>query len=106
MMLKVSKRAVPPNSMVEIYFENGKPWDRKPVLVINYNEKFFALEPFCTHEELSLEDGFISDDGKIVCPWHGSVFDIQSGKVIDGPAKKDLKVYKVIDKGTEVEIIE
>ncbi|BFH74630.1 hypothetical protein SJAV_25740 [Sulfurisphaera javensis] len=106
MILKIKKNDIPPNSMVEMYFQNGKPWERKPVLVVNYKGKFFALEPFCTHDGLSLEDGFITDDGKIVCPWHGSVFDIQTGKVVDGPAKRDLKVYKVIEKEKEVEIYE
>ncbi|ARM75296.1 Rieske (2Fe-2S) protein [Acidianus manzaensis] len=101
-ILKLKKNEVPRNSMVEFYFPAQKPWERKPVLIINYKGNFFALEAFCSHNGLSLEDGFITDDGKIVCPWHGSVFDIKSGKVIDGPAKRDLKVYKIEDNGEEL----
>jgi len=41
-----------------------------------------------------------------VCPWHGSVFDIKTGKVVDGPAKRDLRTYHVEVKGDEVIIYE
>ncbi|QXJ35529.1 Rieske (2Fe-2S) protein [Saccharolobus shibatae] len=106
--LKIKKKDVPENSMVEFYFPGQKPSERKPVLVINYKGTLFALEAFCTHEGLSLEDGFITDDGKIVCAWHGSVFDIKIGKVVDGPAKRDLHIYKVKEekKGDKVVIYE
>ncbi|MFP3218854.1 MAG: Rieske (2Fe-2S) protein, partial [Acidianus sp.] len=87
----IKKDEIPPMSMVEYYFPAQKPWERKPVLVINYKGSIFAIEAFCSHAGLSLEDGFLTDDGKVVCPWHGSVFDIKTGKVVDGPAKRDLK---------------
>ena len=92
--------------MVELFFPNGKPWEREPVLVVNLKGKIYALQAFCPHEGLSLEEGFITDDGKITCAWHGSVFDIKTGKRIDGPAKNDLKTYKVIENGEEVIISE
>lgn len=92
--------------MVEFFFPNGKPWEREPVLVINWKGKIYALQATCPHAGLSLEEGFITDDGKITCAWHGSVFDIRTGKRVDGPATEDLKVYKVIENGDEVIITE
>lgn len=29
------------------------------------------------------------------CPWHNSCFDVRTGKVTQGPAKVDLKTFKV-----------
>jgi hypothetical protein len=31
----------------------------------------------------------------VQCPWHNSCFDIRIGKVTNGPAKVDLKTFKV-----------
>jgi nitrite reductase/ring-hydroxylating ferredoxin subunit len=104
--IAIKRDEIPPMSMVEYYFPAQKPWDRKPVLVVNYRGSFFAIEAFCSHAGLSLEDGFLTDDGKVVCPWHGSVFDIKTGKVVDGPAKRDLKTYHVEVKEDEVIIYE
>jgi nitrite reductase/ring-hydroxylating ferredoxin subunit len=104
--IAIKRDEIPPMSMVEYYFPAQKPWERKPVLVVNYMGSFFAIEAFCSHAGLSLEDGFLTDDGKIVCPWHGSVFDIKTGKVVDGPAKRDLRTYHVEVKGDEVIIYE
>jgi nitrite reductase/ring-hydroxylating ferredoxin subunit len=28
-------------------------------------------------------------------PWHNSCFDVRTGKVTNGPAKVDLKIFKV-----------
>ncbi|EZQ01598.1 MULTISPECIES: Rieske (2Fe-2S) protein [Acidianus] len=104
--LRIRKNEIPEGSMVEYFFPDGKPWERKPVLLVNYKNQIYALEALCTHEGFSLEDGFITDDGKIVCIWHGSIFDIKSGKVVDGPARRNLKIYKVEQKDEEVMISE
>ena len=31
----------------------------------------------------------------VQCPWHNSCFDVRNGKVTQGPAKVDLKTFKV-----------
>jgi len=31
----------------------------------------------------------------VQCPWHNSCFDVRTGKVTNGPAKVDLKIFKV-----------
>ncbi|QIW24043.1 non-heme iron oxygenase ferredoxin subunit [Sulfolobus sp. S-194] len=104
--LIIKKSEIPKDSMVEFYFPDGKPWERKAVLIVNFKDNFYALDAFCTHNHLDLEDGFLTEDGKIVCPWHGSVFDVKSGKVVDGPAKENLRTYIVEVKGDEVIIHE
>jgi Ferredoxin subunits of nitrite reductase and ring-hydroxylating dioxygenases len=42
----------------------------------------------------------------VVCPWHGSVFDVRTGRVVDGPAERDLRTYRVEVKGDEVIVYE
>jgi 3-phenylpropionate/trans-cinnamate dioxygenase ferredoxin subunit len=44
-------------------------------------------------------------DGKIVmCPRHGSKFDVTTGKVVGGPAAKDEPVYEVRIDGTSIKV--
>ncbi len=43
-------------------------------------------------------------DGCITCPWHGSVFRLDDGAVVQGPSTVDLPVYecRVAPDGVEV----
>ena len=66
----------------------------KKMLVAESGGRFYAIASVCTHMGAPLEKGQF--DGKTVkCPWHGSLFDIASGKVMAGPAKKDCEKYEV-----------
>ncbi|MEW9492251.1 MAG: Rieske (2Fe-2S) protein [Candidatus Aramenus sulfurataquae] len=103
---RIKMNEIPKNSMVEFYFPAEKPWEREPFLLVNFDGEMYALEAFCTHDGLSLEDGFLTENGRVVCPWHGSVFDVKTGKVLDGPAKRDLKKYNVKIEGEEVIVSE
>lgn len=35
-------------------------------------------------------------DGKLVCPWHGAVFDLATGKSEGGPQFSDLATFQVV----------
>lgn len=52
----------------------------------------YAFQEFCTHRYGPLSEGKLQDH-RVVCPWHRSCFDIRTGKVVEGPAKVDLKTY-------------
>src|SRR4029079_9151099 len=52
-----------------------------------------AFDDTCTHEECSLADGEL-DDGVIVCPCHGSEFDVRTGDVLTPPALDPLPIYE------------
>jgi nitrite reductase/ring-hydroxylating ferredoxin subunit len=54
--------------------------------------KFYAFQEFCTHRFGPLSEGSF-ENGQVICPWHGSCFDLRTGKAIDGPAKVDIKVF-------------
>lgn len=53
-----------------------------------------VLDGYCTHEKADLATAFLLED-VIICPLHLSQFNIYTGEVINPPAEKPLKVYKV-----------
>lgn len=53
----------------------------QPVLIIHTQGKFFAVSNRCPHLRLPLQNGKVTEDGGIVCPFHHSAFDLQSGDV-------------------------
>jgi nitrite reductase/ring-hydroxylating ferredoxin subunit len=38
----------------------------------------------------------------VQCPWHGSQFDVVTGRVIAGPAEERILTYDVVTRGDEV----
>jgi nitrite reductase/ring-hydroxylating ferredoxin subunit len=58
------------------------------------SEGFFAFSDHCTHKGGPLSDGALIGC-TVQCPWHGSQFDIRSGRVVAGPAQEKIKVYSV-----------
>lgn len=64
----------------------------KEVLFVRDSENTVrALDPVCTHKGCKVV--YNSAAKRIECPCHRSVFDLD-GKVIEGPASKDLKNYQ------------
>jgi cytochrome b6-f complex iron-sulfur subunit len=63
------------------------------VIVAYTNDKtYVAVSAACTHEGTNVD--FVKSQNDFVCPSHNSKF-TTTGKVIQGPAKKDLTQYKV-----------
>lgn len=58
------------------------------------NGKYAAVHDSCTHRGGSLADG-VCIDGVVQCLWHGSQFDMATGEVRCGPAKRKIKVYEL-----------
>ena len=75
----------------------------KKLAVFHQGGSYFATDNECTHRGGSISEGERS--GNIVtCPLHGATFDISSGKVLSGPASRDLAFYKVRVHGDDIEI--
>ena len=51
------------------------------VLVIRFKDKLYAIESNCPHMRYPLKDARITDDCGIVCPFHHSAFDLETGDV-------------------------
>ena len=70
-----------------------------PLLIADINNSIYITDLYCTHEQTSLEEGFI-DKCHVVCSNHFAEFDPKTGKVVAGPdgedsTIRDLKSYKV-----------
>jgi nitrite reductase/ring-hydroxylating ferredoxin subunit len=56
------------------------------------NGEIAAFGEFCPHLAAPMSDGWV-DRGRLVCPWHGSRFDLCSGEVLRGPSAAPLPRY-------------
>jgi len=63
------------------------------VCVARTGDGWLAFDDTCTHEECSLAEGEL--DGEVViCPCHGSEFDVRTGDVVTPPALDPLPIYE------------
>ena len=63
-------------------------WDGDtPILVVNYDGDYYALEDRCSHEDFELSSGpFDAEQATIECVLHGSKFDVRDGRALNPPA--------------------
>ncbi|MBV8773482.1 MAG: non-heme iron oxygenase ferredoxin subunit [Deltaproteobacteria bacterium] len=67
-----------------------------PIALYRLNDRYYATEDTCSHAQASLAAGDIDlEECTIECPYHGSLFDIRSGKVLSLPASRPLTTYRV-----------
>jgi nitrite reductase/ring-hydroxylating ferredoxin subunit len=45
----------------------------------------FAVSNRCRHLFASLGRGHVTEDGCLECPWHASLYDVATGKMVRGP---------------------
>ena len=64
----------------------------EPVAVANVDGDVYAVHDICTHARVPLSDGPLAGR-QIVCPWHGAMFDLKTGRATCGPAVDDLRCY-------------
>jgi cytochrome P450/nitrite reductase/ring-hydroxylating ferredoxin subunit len=68
------------------------------VCVARTDDGWLAFDDTCTHEECSLAEGEL--DGEVViCPCHGSEFDVRTGDVVTPPALDPLPIYEAREDG-------
>jgi len=67
--------------------------DGQPVVVFNVHGALFAISARCTHVGGPLGEGRLSDH-RVECPWHGSEFDLETGRVLRGPARTPVTAYR------------
>ena len=44
-----------------------------------------AVSSRCRHQLADLSQGSVDKNGCLVCPWHGSRYDLESGAMVEGP---------------------
>ena len=74
--------------------------ERERIVLANVEGAFYALRDVCGHRNAPLSRGKL-DGCLIECPLHFAVFDIRTGRLVDGPVSADVPVYEVrVEDGT------
>jgi nitrite reductase/ring-hydroxylating ferredoxin subunit len=66
--------------------------DGERIVVARTETGIAAFEDRCTHKGGPLSDGVLMC-GTVQCPWHGSQFDVDTGAVKCGPARRKIRTY-------------
>lgn len=66
-----------------------------PLLLVRLRGVLHAIGRICTHEDQDLAEGWIQD-GCVVCPRHGSQFDLVTGDALSLPAFEPEPVFEVL----------
>lgn len=65
--------------------------------VFNLDGEFCAIEDRCSHDDGPLAEGeFDPEERVVVCPRHGSKFDICSGRPLGLPAYEPVDTFPVV----------
>lgn len=77
--------------------ESRVAWDGDtPILVVNLDGDYYALEDRCTHEDFELSAGAIDPaEGSIECVLHGARFDVRDGRALCAPAYVPVAKFPV-----------
>jgi nitrite reductase/ring-hydroxylating ferredoxin subunit len=72
----VPTRSLPPGSV-----GRAGPW----TVVHTRDGEVRAVSSRCRHQLADLSKGSLDSSGCLVCPWHGSRYDVDSGSMVGGP---------------------
>ncbi|MGZ4485364.1 MAG: Rieske (2Fe-2S) protein [Nocardioidaceae bacterium] len=56
-----------------------------PYAVGNVGGELFAVSRRCRHLGADLAGGTLDEQGRLVCPWHQSAYDVRTGRMVQGP---------------------
>jgi 3-phenylpropionate/trans-cinnamate dioxygenase ferredoxin subunit len=74
-----------------------------PIAVYRLDDGFYATDDTCSHAQASLSAGDIDlEECTVECPYHASLFDIRTGRVLSLPANQPIKTYPIKVEGDEV----
>ena len=65
--------------------------DAGPYAIGKIDGKYFAVTWRCRHLRADLAAGSM-EDGRLVCPWHQSAYDVENGQMVRGPQQIFAKI--------------
>ncbi len=76
------------------------------IALVRLGDEYYALEDDCPHERCHISDGLLEGDG-LICPCHGSVIDVKTGRVETGPAivGSHLDTYQLQVDGDDINLV-
>jgi nitrite reductase/ring-hydroxylating ferredoxin subunit len=73
------------------------------IVLVRRNGRIYALGESCAHLGGPLSEGEVQAES-IVCPWHGSRFALQDGRVLDGAATLPQPCFETREREGYVEV--
>ena len=73
------------------------------IAVFNVGGNYYAIENTCPHRGGPLAEGMMAGE-EVICPWHGSRFNVKTGSVLTPPAGQGVKSFPVRISGDDVEV--
>jgi len=64
----------------------------------------YAFSDICTHRGCNLSTEGEIDGAEIQCGCHGSVFSMETGAVIEGPAEEPVKTFGVREQDGQIQV--
>jgi 3-phenylpropionate/trans-cinnamate dioxygenase ferredoxin subunit len=72
----------------------GVEADGQQIVLANVEGSFYALLDRCTHQDYPLSDGEL-DGTRIECLYHGARYDVRTGRAVQLPAIRPVKIFEV-----------
>lgn len=73
------------------------------IVLVRRGGRIYALGEQCSHLGGPLAEGEVREDS-LVCPWHGSRFALEDGRVLDGPATMPQPCFETRVRDGHVEV--
>ena len=65
--------------------------------VFHLDDEYYAIEDRCSHDDGPLAEGdFDPENRVVVCPRHGSQFDLRTGRPLSLPAYEPVETFSVV----------
>ncbi|HXV79151.1 MAG TPA: Rieske 2Fe-2S domain-containing protein, partial [Candidatus Binatia bacterium] len=74
-----------------------------PVLLLRRGKQIYAIAETCAHLGGPLSEGKL-EDTSVRCPWHGSCFSLEDGRVLEGPSVHAQPVLEVRRHNGQIEV--
>ncbi|MGN6296118.1 MAG: Rieske 2Fe-2S domain-containing protein [Ginsengibacter sp.] len=74
------------------------------ILLARENNQLFAIAHTCSHMGGPLSEGELLPGSQVRCPWHGSVFSLKDGSVVNGPATEPQPEFEVRTRNGKIEV--
>lgn len=66
----------------------------EPIVIINLDGDFYAVQDLCTHDGGILSNGWLEKED-LVCPRHGAHFSVKTGEALTAPAYEPINTFPV-----------
>ena len=73
----------------------------RTVVLLNVDGELYAIDDECAHQGCPLSEGYL--EGEVLeCSCHGSMYNVKTGEVVEGPAEGPVPSYPVQIEGETV----